>query len=43
LLARRQSDRIVVRNGRPIDTTLPDYRTLDHLMTDTRSRGRITA
>jgi len=41
LLARRQSDRIVVRNGRPIDTTLPDYRTLDHLMTDTRSRGRI--
>ena len=43
LLARRQSDRIVVRNGRPIDTTLPDYRTLDHLITDTRSRERITA
>jgi cytosine deaminase len=33
LLARRQSDRLVIRNGRPIDTTLPDFRTLDHLMT----------
>lgn len=30
-LARRQSDRIVLRGGRPIDTTLPDYRELDAL------------
>jgi hypothetical protein len=22
----------VIRNGKPIDTTLPDFRTLDHLM-----------
>lgn len=29
LLARRQSDRIVLRAGRAIDTTLPDYRELD--------------
>jgi cytosine deaminase len=28
-LARRQSDRIVLRQGRAIDTTLPDYRELD--------------
>ncbi|TQF78602.1 cytosine deaminase [Elioraea sp. Yellowstone] len=32
LLARRQSDRIVLRAGRPIDTTLPDHRELDALM-----------
>jgi cytosine deaminase len=32
LLARPQSDRIVLRNGQPIDTTLPDYRELDDLM-----------
>jgi cytosine deaminase len=32
LVARRQSDRLVIRNGKPIDTTLPDFRTLDHLM-----------
>jgi cytosine deaminase len=32
LLARRQSDRIVLRQGRAIDTTLPDYRELDGLM-----------
>jgi cytosine deaminase len=25
LLARSQHDRIVLRNGKPIDTTLPDY------------------
>lgn len=30
-LARRQSDRIVLRAGRPIDTRLPDYRELDAL------------
>jgi cytosine deaminase len=32
LIARRQADRLVIRNGKPIDTTLPDFRTLDHLM-----------
>ncbi|MEJ8573929.1 cytosine deaminase [Microbaculum marinum] len=31
LLARPQSDRTVLRNGRPIDTTAPDYRELDDL------------
>ncbi|MEO1537138.1 MAG: cytosine deaminase [Pseudomonadota bacterium] len=33
--ARPQSDRIVLRNGKAIDTTLPDYATLDHLMETT--------
>jgi cytosine deaminase len=32
LLARPQSDRIVLRRGKPIDTTLPDYAELDDLM-----------
>ena len=32
LLARRQSNRIVVRAGRAIDTALPNYRELDHLV-----------
>ncbi len=32
LLSRPQKDRIVLRDGKPIDTTLPDYRELDHLM-----------
>ncbi len=32
LMARPQSDRIVVRGGLPIDATLPDYRELDDLM-----------
>jgi cytosine deaminase len=32
LFARPQSDRIVLRNGRAIDTTLPAYSDLDHLM-----------
>ena len=32
MLARRQGDRVVVRNGKAIDTTPPDFRTLDHLM-----------
>ncbi len=32
LLARPQSDRVVLRNGVAIDTTLPDYRELDDLM-----------
>ena len=30
--ARPQSDRIVIRGGRPIDRTLPDYADLDDLM-----------
>jgi cytosine/creatinine deaminase len=32
LLSRPQSDRIVIRNGTPIDRTLPDYAELDDLM-----------
>jgi len=32
LLARPQSDRLVLRSGVAIDTTLPDYRELDDLM-----------
>jgi cytosine deaminase len=32
LLSRQQADRIVIRNGRPIDTTPPDYRELDDLV-----------
>lgn len=32
LLARRQSDRVVIREGKQIDTTLPDYAELDDLM-----------
>lgn len=32
LFARPHSDRIVVRNGETIDTALPDYSELDHLM-----------
>ncbi|MEO0693693.1 MAG: cytosine deaminase [Pseudomonadota bacterium] len=32
LFARPQSDRIVIRDGRAIDTALPDYSELDHLM-----------
>ena len=35
-LSRPQSDRVVVRGGQPIDTTLPDYRELDELF----ARGR---
>ena len=31
LLSRRQSDRVVLRQGRAIDTALPDYRELDDL------------
>jgi cytosine/creatinine deaminase len=32
-LSRPQHDRIVIRNGERIDTTLPDYRELDELFT----------
>lgn len=33
LLSRPQSDRAVLRKGKPIDTSLPDYRELDGLLT----------
>jgi cytosine deaminase len=33
LLSRPQSDRVVLRAGRPIDTTLPDYAELDPIFT----------
>lgn len=32
LLSRRQSDRVVLRDGKTIDTTLPDYRELDAIV-----------
>lgn len=32
LLARRQSDRLVIRGGRVVDGTLPDYRELDDVV-----------
>ena len=32
MLSRFQADRVVIRNGRAIDTTLPDYRELDDLV-----------
>ena len=35
LLSRPQHDRVVLRGGRPIDTTLPDYRELDSLLRKT--------
>jgi cytosine/creatinine deaminase len=31
LLSRPQTERIVLRAGRPIDRALPDHRELDHL------------
>ena len=31
MLSRTQADRIVLRGGQPIDTSLPDYRELDDL------------
>jgi len=37
LLARPQSDRVVVRDGRALDATLPDHRELDDLMTEPAS------
>ncbi len=36
LLSRNQYDRIVIRNGKKIDTTLPDYAELDDLLGKTR-------
>ncbi|MDJ1015031.1 MAG: cytosine deaminase [Paracoccaceae bacterium] len=35
LFSRPQSDRVVLRGGKAIDTTLPDYSDLDHLMETT--------
>ena len=35
LLSRPQADRIVLRDGRAIDRTLPDYSELDHLLPET--------
>jgi cytosine deaminase len=32
IFARRQGDRMVIRQGKAIDTTPPDFRSLDHLM-----------
>jgi cytosine deaminase len=32
MLARNQADRVVLRNGQPVDTSLPDYRVLDQLV-----------
>ncbi len=32
MLSRNQADRIVLRGGRAIDTSLPDYRLLDRLV-----------
>jgi cytosine deaminase len=37
LFARPQADRIVLRAGRPVDTTLPDYAELDDLMDRTKT------
>jgi cytosine deaminase len=39
LLSRSQYDRIVLRNGKPIDTTLPDYSELDDLIFKSQSRS----
>jgi len=38
LLARPQTDRIVLRDGVPIDTALPDYADLDHLMKEKKEK-----
>jgi cytosine deaminase len=32
MLSRFQADRVVIRKGKGIDTTLPDYRQLDDLV-----------
>jgi len=36
LLSRPQSDRSVLRSGKAIDRTLPDYRELDDIMVQSR-------
>ena len=40
LLARPQADRTILRAGRAIDRTLPDYRDLDHLMDAAEARTK---
>ncbi|MGO4123784.1 cytosine deaminase [Inquilinus sp. YAF38] len=40
LLSRPQADRIVVRNGRAVDTTPPDYRELDTLLASAKGETR---
>ncbi|MDR6291906.1 MULTISPECIES: cytosine deaminase [Inquilinus] len=40
LLSRPQADRIVIRAGRAIDTTLPDYRELDALLAPAEGEAR---
>lgn len=40
LLSRPQADRIVVRNGRAVDTALPDYRELDALLAPAKGETR---
>ena len=32
MLSRFQADRVVIRGGKAIDTTLPDYRELDDIV-----------
>jgi cytosine/creatinine deaminase len=32
LLARPQSDRVILRNGKPLDATLPDFREMDAVL-----------
>jgi cytosine deaminase len=32
MLSRGQADRVVLRGGKPIDTSLPDYRQLDQFV-----------
>jgi len=39
LMARGQRDRVVIRRGKQIDTTLPDYAELDDLMNSSQSLG----
>jgi cytosine deaminase len=39
MLSRSQADRVVVRGGRAIDTSLPDYRELDGLLARRRDPG----
>ncbi len=40
LLVRPQSNRVVLRAGKPIDTTLPDHRELDDLFDQEKRSGR---
>ncbi|MFM7613344.1 MAG: hypothetical protein ACKO4R_03770, partial [Synechococcales cyanobacterium] len=42
LLSRPQSDRVVLRQGIPVNTELPDYETLDDLMGTTSLSHSLT-